>query len=47
MFNSNRGFEVMIPKPLEEEKKDFNYELSLRLFSKVITLSFRVNTNKE
>ena len=47
MFSSNRGFEVMIPKPLEEEKKDFNYEIALRLFSKVITLSFKVNTYKE
>ena len=46
MFSSNKGFEVMIPKPTEPEK-DFKYQISLRLFSKTFVLSFQVNSNKE
>ena len=42
----NRGFDLMIPKPKEEPQEDFNYKISFKVFSKQITLSFKVNSKE-
>jgi hypothetical protein len=41
----NRGFDLMIPKP-KEPPEDFNYKISFKVFSKQITLSFKVNSKE-
>ena len=40
----DRGFELMIPQPKEEEPKEpvFNYEIKFVLFKKEFNLRFRV-----
>jgi len=39
----DRGFELMIPKTMEETKKDvFNYEIKFTLFKKEFSLRFKV-----
>ena len=41
----NRGFDVMIPKP-KEPQEEFNYKISFKVFSKQITLQFKVNSKE-
>jgi len=42
----NRGFDLMIPKPKEQQREEFNYKISFKVFSKQITLSFKVNSKE-
>ena len=40
----DRGFELMIPKPKEEDKKQkFNYGIKFTLFGSEFSLQFKVN----
>ena len=45
----DRGFEFMIPKAKEEEKKEsiFNHKIKLTFLGKEFSLDFRVKQNPE
>jgi len=46
MFNGNRGFDLMMPKPKDTEEEEFNHTITLTIFSKKIILSLKVNSKE-
>lgn len=43
MFSTNRGFDLMMPKPQDTEEEEFNHTIKFKIFSKEIILSLKVN----
>jgi len=43
----DRGFETMIPRPVEKEDEDFHYSITLPIFGKVLSLTIQVKPRSE
>ena len=46
MFSTNRGFDLMMPKPKDETEEEFNHTIKFKIFSKEIILSLKVNSKE-
>jgi hypothetical protein len=46
MFSTNRGFDLMMPKPQDKGEEEFNHTIKFKIFSKEITLSLKVNSKE-